>query len=246
VIDTIICGDCLEVLPTLEDRSVDMVLADLPYGVTACKWDTPLPLDDLWSEWLRICKGAIVLTATQPFTSRLVMSQPKLFRYEWVWDKKRPTNFLQSRKMPMRRHENILVFSASPTTYNPQMRERDDSGDIGRDRGSNIYSESMKCKSKPTFIIQENDLALPHTILYFGTSSNTKQKKNIFMPTQKPVALFEYLIRTYTNEGDIVLDPTAGSGTTAVACRKTNRHYICIEKEPDYCAIAEKRIMEML
>ena len=126
------------------------------------------------------------------------------------------------------------------------MREREDLGDIGRDRGSGIPSESMRCTSKPTFIIQKDDLAFPHTILCFGTSSNTKLKKNIFMPTQKPVALFEYLIKTYTNEGDTVLDPTCGSGTTAVACHKTNRHYICIEKEPEYCEIAEKRIAEML
>jgi len=246
MIDTIICGDCLEVMPTIPDKSVDMVLADLPYGVTACKWDTPLPLDDLWCEWLRICKGAIVLTGTQPFTSKLVMSQPKLFKYEWIWDKGRGTNFLLARKMPMKRHENVLVFYNGSHNYNPQMVEREGDGKkrFARHYGPRKPSEQYQVTTRKEQM--RNELALPHTLLRFNPVNSNQFKKNYAHATQKPVALFEYLIRTYTNEGDTVLDPTCGSGTTSVACRKSNRHYICIEKEPEYCKIAEKRIAEML
>jgi len=238
MIDSIICGDCLEVMPTLEDKSVDMVLADLPYGVTACKWDTLIDLDALWVQWLRICKGAIVLTGTQPFTSKLVMSKPELFKYEWIWDKRNPSGFQLSKYRPLRRHENVLVFYNGQPKYYPIIT-------VG-----NRKSEKTKRKKKeresnpiahPTEGSYDRSTRYPTTII----EAYNNRAKTVH-PTQKPVALFEYLIRTYTNEGDTVLDPTAGSGTTAIACRKSNRHYICIEKEPEYCAIAEKRIKEML
>lgn len=239
MLDQIICGDCLDIIPTIEDKSVDMILADLPYGVTACKWDTPLPLDELWKEWLRICEGAIVLTATQPFTSRLVMSQLDLFKHEWIWDKQQLTNFLNVKNAPARWHESILVFSSNTFVYNPQLRKKTDKRwqrafSPGR---SNMYNVPKT---------RETEYAVPKSILSYPREANNQFKKQRYHPTQKPVALFEYLIRTYTNEGDLVLDPTAGSGTTAVACRKSNRHYICIEKEQEYCAIAEKRLKEML
>jgi len=245
MIDTIICGDCLEIMPQIPDKSIDMVLADLPYGVTACKWDTPLDLDALWVNWLRVCTGAIVLTGTQPFTSRLVMSKPDLFRYEWMWDKGRGTNFLLARKMPLKRHENVLVFSKNGIKYNPQMADRNDGGRWKRKRNtvrthSDHYPDNMDYYNIP------REKAFPHTVLTIPNEVNNQFKQQHYHSTQKPVALFEYLIRTYTNEGDTVLDPTAGSGTTAVACKRSDRHYICIEKEPEYCAIAEKRIAEML
>jgi site-specific DNA-methyltransferase (adenine-specific) len=246
--DSIICGDCLEVMPQIPDKSVDMVLADLPYGVTACKWDTPLPLDDLWSEWLRICKGAIVLTGRQPFTSKLVLSQPNLFKDEWIWDKRNSTNFLNANRHPLSRHENICVFSENGYVYNPQPRQLNKTTKrINKkkystgNRGANTYPGLGK-----EYTRRSDEHGFPITILKFPKEVNTQFIHRLFHPTQKPVALFEYLIRTYTNEGDTVLDPTAGSGTTAVACHKSNRHYICIEKEPEYCAIAEKRLMEML
>lgn len=249
--DQIIHGDCLEVMPTLEDKSVDMVLADLPYGVTACKWDTPIDLNALWVQWLRICNGAIVLTGTQPFTSRLVISQPKLFKYEWIWDKGTGTNFLLSRKMPLKRHENILVFYNGVHNYNPQMVEREDKSNRWRrkysiQRASSEHIPKIDRLNTERALTGSNKLALPHTLLKFSNKGSNQFKKTTHHPTQKPVALFEYLIRTYTNEGDTVLDPTCGSGTTAVACRESNRHFICIEKEQEYCDIANKRISEML
>ena len=241
-LDTIICGDCLEVMPQIPDKSIDIVLADLPYGVTACKWDTPLPLDDLWHEWLRICTGAIVLTGTQPFTTTLIMSRPDLFKYEWIWEKTKTSNFMNANKMPLKFHENILVFYKKLPTYNPIKRE-------GAPHKSNRVSFKMpktygtnQERTRDTKFNNEG-LLFPSTVLKIASVDT---RHNILLSTQKPVALFEYLIRTYTNEGDTVLDPTAGSGTTAVACRKSNRHYICIEKEQEYVDIANKRLSEML
>lgn len=242
MVDEILCGDCLEVMPTLEDKSVDMVLADLPYGVTACKWDTPLPLDDLWSEWLRICKGAIVLTGTQPFTTTLIDSNRELFRYSLVWDKLIPRGFLNANRIPMRCHEDIIIFYEQFKTYNPQ---KEKGIPLSWKASKNYIDKNKTYQGANTDGNRTNySTRFPRSIIrVMGVINNSKEKSH---PTQKPVALFEYLIRTYTNEGDTVLDPTAGSGTTAVACHKSNRHYICIEKEPEYCAIAEKRLAEML
>ena len=237
MIDTIICGDCLEVMPTIPDNSIDMVLADLPYGVTHCRWDTRLPLEDIWSQWLRLCNGAIILTATQPFASNLVMSKPDLFSHDLIFQKQTPVGFLNANRMPLRSHEHILIFG-KVKTYNPQFTE----GERNHLRGitpqrykPSVYGSHDKERSPLT------NKKYPKSVIKFK-----RPQYPLLHQTQKPTELFEYLIRTYTNEGDTVLDPTCGSGTTAVACRKTNRHYICIEKEPEYCAIAERRVKEML
>ena len=252
MIDTIICGDCLEVMPTIPDKSVDMVLADLPYGVTACKWDTPLPLVDLWKQFQRVAKpnAAMVFTATQPFSSRLVMSKPELYKHEWIWEKDKGFNFRTVGYNPYNVHEHIIIFSDAAATftnndkslnYNPQFEKGKPYNHCARSKsGVTQFKMGSYEKGNIRSRIKNDGLRYPRSVIKFTT------QRHSVTPTQKPVALFEYLIRTYTNEGDLVLDPTAGSGTTAVACRKSNRHYICIEKEAEYCAIAEKRLAEML
>ena len=233
--DQIICGDCLEIMPTIPDNSVDMVLADLPYGVTACKWDTPIDLDALWAQWLRICNGAIVLTACQPFASKLVMSKPEIFAYDLIMDKSMPTGHLNANRRPLRSHEHILIFNIN-SVYNPQFTEGLPHHDTKPKppEKNRIYGKHTPVNKHPS------NKKYPRSII------KVNRPQPMEHPSQKPVALFEYLIRTYTDECDTVLDPTCGSGTTAVACHKSNRHYICIEKEPEYCAIAEKRLKEML
>jgi site-specific DNA-methyltransferase (adenine-specific) len=226
-------GDCFDYLPLIEDESVDMILCDLPYGTTACKWDTPLPLDDLWHEYKRIIKsnGAIVLTASQPFTSKLVMSNPEMFRYEWIWEKDHAPNFLMANKQPLKKHESVLIFSHRQTVYNPQM----------------IGNEQRIQKRAPNEItgVYRGKLSRDSLSVYHGRFPNSIIKFNRqrgLHPTQKPVALFEYLIKTYTNENELVLDNCAGSGTTGVACENLNRNSILMEKEPDYCQIIRDRM----
>jgi len=230
----VICGDCLEVMKDIPDKSIDMILCDLPYGTTACKWDTIIPFEPLWEQYKRIIKdnGAIVLTATQPFTSALVMSNPDMFRYEWVWDKKIPSGMAYCRYQPMRQHENILVFCKSKTIYNPQLTQRDKPIKAGSNSQSELNNRGLEKPLKKTYTTKQ-----PTTLLEF-----MKVRQEAIHPTQKPVALFEYLIRTYTNEGDLVLDNCAGSGTTAIACKNLNRNYILIEKEPKYIEIIKKRL----
>jgi len=239
MIDTIICGDCLEVMPQIPDKSVDMVLADLPYGITPYKWDTPLPLDDLWLQFKRIVKPntAMVFTAMQPFVTRLIISNPTLFKYEWVWIKTKSSNFQNAKRMPLRLHETVLIFYENQPTYNPQMR----TGVRYATKRKWFNETYRRDRRKGDKNYDNKGVLYPSTKIEIGNPSNKNR-----IPTQKPVALFEYLIRTYTTEGDTVLDPTCGSGTTAVACKRSDRHYICIEKEPEYCAIAEKRLKEML
>ena len=239
MINTIIQGDCLEVMPKIPDKSIDMILCDLPYGTTACKWDTIIPFEPLWEQYKRIIKdnGAIVLTASQPFTSALVMSNVKMFKYEWVWDKKTGLGFLDAKYRPLKSHENVLVFgnggvsngSKIPMKYNPQ---------------GVIPSEKVKKNNVKYEGLHSNPSKLEYkeTGTNYPKSIQTFSKDNGLHPTQKPVALFEYLIKTYTNEGDLVLDNCAGSGTTAIACINTKRNYILIEKEKKYCEIAQKRI----
>jgi site-specific DNA-methyltransferase (adenine-specific) len=232
--NTVIQGDCRQVMKDIPDKSIDMILCDLPYGTTACKWDIIIPFEPLWKEYKRIIKdnGAIVLTASQPFTSALVMSNPDMFKYEWVWEKSRPNGFLDANRKPMKKHENILVFYNKLPAYNPQ-------GIILKDKpNKNTGVENVYGKVKQGYVAKITYTNYPNTILEF--SSNT----NEFHPTQKPVALFEYLIKTYTNEGDLVLDNCAGSGTTGVACKKTGRNFIGIEISPEYCKIAEERLRQ--
>ena len=227
-------GDCLEVMKGIEDKSIDMILCDLPYGTTACKWDTIIPFEPLWEQYKRIIKdnGAIVLTASQPFTSALVMSNIKMFKYEWIWEKSLSGSPALCRKTPMKVHENVLVFGGK--NYNPQMTK-------GTKRKKGISGSSIEGQKFISSGINNgeiNDDYYPRSVQYFSNAD----RKNKVHPTQKPVALFEYLIKTYTNEGDLVLDNTAGSGTTAIACIRYKRRYIMIEKEEKYCEIAAKRI----
>ena len=229
-------GDCLDIMPKLPDKSVDMILCDLPYGTTACKWDVIIPFEPLWEQYERLIKnnGAIVLTASQPFTSLLITSNLKLFRYEWVWDKKTHNNFCRCNKEPLKRHENIVVFSNGDPKYYPQKS-------IGKPYRTTSNPRCVPGKTsgtppKPTTTINSGD-RFPISIQVF-----TLDKK--VHPTQKPVALFEYLIRTYTKISDTVLDNCAGSGTTGVACENTGRNSILIEREPKYCEIIRKRLSE--
>lgn len=228
-------GDCLDIMPTIPDGSVDMVLCDLPYGTTACKWDSVIPFEPLWREYRRICKpnAAIVLTASQPFTTALIASNIKHFRYCWVWDKKIPSGMSYARFQPMRQHEDVIVFCHGRTPYNAQMMKRDRPIKEGGKKGS----ESAPIANFNSMGGKIYDTKNPTTIVAFD-----KVRMGSVHPTQKPVALMEYLIRTYTNEGDTVLDNTMGSGTTGVTCRNTGRRFIGIERDPTYFAIAQKRI----
>jgi site-specific DNA-methyltransferase (adenine-specific) len=239
-------GDCLEIMPTLEPGSVDMVLADPPYGTTACKWDSVLPFDLMWAGIKHCVKknAAIVMTASQPFTSALVMSNAKMFKYCWVWDKVRGSNFFAAKFQPLNNTEDVVVFSnggcnngaKSPVPYYPQGVSRceittKNSFSAGGKVGD-AHKTSIKRGGKYTQIAT----GYPSKILKFIRDPGGQH------PTQKPVALMEYLIKTYTNEGDTVLDFTMGSGTTGVACKNLGRNFIGIELDPGYFEIAQKRI----
>lgn len=227
-------GDCLEVMKTIPDGSVDAVITDPPYGTTACKWDTIIPFEPMWEQLKRVTKknGAIVLFGSQPFTSALVMSNPKWFKYEWVWDKKIPSGMSYAKYQPMRQHENIVVFCDGKTNYFPQMTLRDKPiKGGGMTKGETTNNQNLIALKK-TYTTKN-----PTTIISFD-----KIRKNSIHPTQKPVALMEYLIKTYTNEGETVLDFTMGSGTTGVACKNLNREFIGIELDKDYFELAKQRI----
>jgi len=227
-------GDCLEKMKDIPDGSVDMVLTDLPYGTTACKWDTVIDLPKMWEQLKRVTKKneAIVLFGSQPFTSALVMSNVKMFKYEWVWNKVKPSSGLHAKIQPLRQHENILVFG-NPK-YNPLMEKTKDRIDKPR-----IANNGEAFGGKEVFRQHKNNgVKYPRSILAISNANQTKR----LHPTQKPVALMEYLIKTYTNEGETVLDFTMGSGTTGVACVNTNRNFIGIESDPEHFKIAEKRI----
>ena len=236
--NTVHQGDCLELMKDIPDGSVDLILADLPYGTTNCKWDTIIPFEPLWEQYKRAIKpnGAIVLTASQPFTSALVMSNPKMFKYEWVWQKTMAGNFFNANKEPMKKHENILVFYKKPPQYNPQMSYgKPYSEKKERKRYYGAFARDKTTSIKPTI---NKGTRYPSTVQLFSNGNN----RNNGHPTQKPVALFEYLIKTYTNEGDLVLDNVAGSGTTGVACQNTGRNFILMEQEPDYVEIIKQRL----
>lgn len=232
-------GDCLEKMKLIPDGSVDMVLCDLPYGTTACKWDVVIPFEPLWKEYRRVCKknAAIVLTASQPFTSALVMSNVKEFKYDWCWRKSNPTGHLNAKKMPMRQHEDILVFSQGVIEYRPQLFQKP---------SARSAQKSVKAKGtlgdfkEGVFRVIPDELGYPRSVIEFSTAYHAREAG--FHPTQKPVALMEYLIKTYTNEGETVLDNTMGSGTTGVACMNLNRRFIGIERDDKYSAIADARI----
>ena len=241
--------DCLEGMKRIPDGSVDMILCDLPYGTTACKWDTIIPFDPLWEQYERVIKdnGAIVLTASQPFTSALVMSNPQQFKYEWVWDKVRATNFMSAKKEPLRRHESVLVFGTPRTTYNWQPLELTDGGKRRNNRArvskhekkESVYGDTSGLKM-PTY--EGKEFGYPKSILTIPREQNNQYSKPVVHPTQKPVALFEYLIKTYTNKNETVLDNCMGSGTTAIACMNTERNYIGFELDKTYHEKSLERI----
>ena len=223
-------GDCLDVMKRIPDGSVDMILCDMPYGTTACKWDVILPFEKLWEQYERVVKGngAIVLFASQPFTARLICSNLKLYKYVWCWVKSLKTNFLNAKKQPLRSHEDIVVFYKKQCTYNPQgLVEGSISG------GNKLTNSYGKFKGNA----QQTHTRYPFDVLNFPNPN----QGNIH-PTQKPVALLEYLIKTYTNEGDTVLDNTMGSGSTGVAAANLSRKFIGIEKDPKYFKIAKDRL----
>jgi len=247
LLNTISQMDIFDLCDCLEDDSIDMILCDLPYGITACEWDTVIPLEPMWECFKRIIKprGAIVLTASQPFTSQLVMSNMDMFRYEIIAHKTSPTGFLDCNRRPMRAHESVLIFADSQTTYNPQMRLGvEHKVNANHHRGSDNYGsfistgERLENKFYPTSVIK---MSPPKTRGVTLTHRPNKIKQH---PTQKPVALFEYLIRTYTRPGEVVFDPCVGSGTTALAARNTGRNYIVGDSSAEYVEIARKRIAE--
>lgn len=231
-------GDCLDLLPTLPAQSVDLVLSDWPYGTTACAWDSVIPLDKLWPAIRRVLqpRGAVVLTASQPFTSVLVLSNIDWFRYEWIWEKSRASNFLDANRKPLKIHESVLVFSPVLPAYNPQKWQIPERF-MDRRKVFNLSSDTREMYHKFQAVPHKKDdgSRLPVSVLCFPNEVGLH-------PTQKPLALMEYLIRTYSNPGDVVLDNTMGSGTTGHACVTTGRAFIGIEQDAAYFAIACARI----
>lgn len=228
-------GDCLELLQNIPDKSIDMILTDPPYGITACKWDSVIPIAPLWEQLNRIIKdnGAIVLFGMEPFSSALRMSNIKNYKYDWVWDKKLATGFINAKRQPLRRIENIIVFYKTQCCYYPIMRKG-----VKRLKGTNEPHSLDKIYGDIKAAKKINDEYYPTSILEF---SNANRTGNLH-PTQKPVALLEYLIKTYTLENETVLDFTMGSGSTGVACVNTNRDFIGIELDDRYFRIAKDRI----
>ena len=228
-------GDCLERMKDIPDGSVDMVMADLPYGTTACKWDSVIPFEPLWREYRRVCKknAAIVLTASQPFTSALVMSNVGDFRHEWIWEKTIAANYGTMKFAPAKRHESVLVFGRESPRYTPIMDDGLPYTDKARSRGNKLTEKTLDFKAP----INNPGVRYPSSVRKIPNPNNGSMH-----PTQKPVALMEYLIRTYTHEGETVLDNTMGSGTTGVACKNTGRRFIGIERDEEYFKIARHRI----
>lgn len=246
----LIQGDCLEEMKEIKDGSIDMILCDLPYGTTACKWDVIIPFDKLWEQYERIIKynGAIVLFGTRPFSSMMINSNLKLYKYDIIWEKTRSTDFMNSKNKICRRHEDILIFSKGVTAnggknmmkFNPQMEEGEPYKRIMK-TDPRVNTQGIRKKSMAGIELNNTGTRYPSSILKFGNPNN----KTVH-PTQKPVALMEYLIKTYTNEGDLVLDNCMGSGTTGVACVNTNRDFIGIELDNEYFDIASNRINDVL
>jgi len=212
-----------------------MILCDLPYGTTACKWDTIIPFEPLWEQYKRIIKdnGAIVLTSAQPFTSALVMSNPDMYKHHWIWIKEKGTGFQVAKYRPMMKTEDIIMFSKKSAKYNPQM--------VAREKPLKYRYPTVQSRSNPIANYTNKEVISTHKFPENTLIFKTERGQH---PTQKPVALFEYLIKTYTNEGDLVLDNCAGSGTTGVACKNLNRQYVLMEKEPEYIDIINKRLTQ--
>jgi site-specific DNA-methyltransferase (adenine-specific) len=238
-------GDCLELMKDIPDKSIDAIITDPPYGTTACKWDAAIPFEPMWKELNRIIKdnGAIVLFGSQPFTSALVMSNPKMFKYELIWDKISGKDFYQAKKRPLKQHENIMIFYKNFATYNPQMTNankkniRNRIKNYTKPQSNTIYGNIKK------YVSNKNELKrYPGSIFVHSYQANELHYSKRLHQTQKPILLIEYLVKTYTNENDTVLDFTMGSGTTGVACKNLNRNFIGIEKDDNYFKIASDRI----
>jgi len=231
-------GDCLEEMRSIPDGSIDMICTDPPYGTTACKWDSVIPLEPMWEQLKRVIKpnGAICLFGSEPFSSHLRLSNLKQYKYDWIWYKNRRTGFQSAKYMPMKSIENISVFYSNSGSYFPQKTKRLSSkgGKNSIQKAGEVYGNSSFKRSP------QSNLIHPHQVIDFIKSVHSSEKR--FHPTQKPVPLMEYLIKTYTNEGETVLDFTMGSGTTGVACKNLNRDFIGIELDLNYCEIAVKRI----
>jgi len=234
-------GECLELMNGIEDKSVDMILADLPYGTTACSWDSVIDLDKLWLQYERVIKnnGAIVLTANEPFTTKLIDSNIKFYKYSWVWNKIIGSGTLLAQKQPLRAVENICVFYKQQPTYNPQMRERDENKlrPLAKSNSSEIYGNNDGVVKE-----RKENKKFPINIININSRTKELNSKHKQHPTQKPVALFKYLIKTYTNKCDLVLDNVAGSGTTGVAAKNLDRNYILIEQEQKYIDVINERL----
>lgn len=259
-------GECIESMRQIPDNSIDAIITDPPYGTTACKWDSVIPFEPMWEQLNRIIKpnGAIVLTASQPFTSALIMSNPRMFRYEWIWEKQYATNFMGAKNAPLKYHENIVVFSKTKHLYHPQKykvielediqkmnkkelnnflkkREYDKFSKVDRRKTVNNIADRKECHLGKVKHIRKIDDGYrnPKSVIKINGSKN-----NNVHPTQKPIELMEYLIKTYTNENETVLDFTMGSGSTMVACQNTNRNGIGIEQDDNYFDIAKQRVKE--
>ena len=246
-LDKIYHGDCLDIMKIIPDGSVDMVLSDPPYGTTSCKWDSIIPLQPMWEHLKRIIKpnGTIVMTSSQPFTSVLTMSNIEMFKHEWIWIKNRGSNFANTVREPMKEHETVLVFSDGKWVYNKQMQPRTGGGlDRAKYKVSHNNTDRevyRKFEGRESHDI--SDMRVPSTWQKFNVVSGKEKMKH---PTQKPVALMEYLIKTYTNKDETVLDFTIGSGTTAIACYNLKRHFIGIEKELKYVEMACERLSKIM
>lgn len=237
----VLFGDCLELMKDIQDKSIDMILCDLPYGTTACKWDTIIPFEPLWEQYKRIIKdnGAIVLTASQPFTSILVCSALDIFKYDWVWKKSKVTGVLNAKIQPLRTKEDVLVFCKTTPRYNPQgLIKCSKKNGTGVSKSGKQGDATGKITQTVDGTYLQTETNYPRNVLEIASEGKTVH------PTQKPVALFEYLIKTYTNEGELVLDNCSGSGTTAIACINTNRNYICMEQDKTYYEKSLIRIAE--
>ena len=239
-------GDCLERMKSIPGGCVDMILCDLPYGTTNCKWDNIIPFEPLWEQYLRVAKhnAAIVLLAAQPFATDLINSRRDLFRYDLIYEKTLPVGFLNAKRMPLRAHEIICVFYRRLPTYNPQKSkaEKKKQGVVHSNTGTAIYGNY-----KHGIPWEDSGMRMPTSVIRFSNQNGRlfgDTKKNVKHPTAKPVPLIEYLIRTYTNEGETVLDNCMGSGTTGVACVNTGRNFIGIELDPGFYSYAEARITE--
>jgi len=242
----ILLGDCLELMKDIPNGSIDMILCDLPYGTTDCKWDVILPFDKLWEQYERIIKVGcpIVLFGSQPFTTMLIYSNINLFKYALVWSKKMTSGFANAKYQPMKAHEDILVFGKGKVTYNPQMTERDEK-ELKRLSHKSVVTTKSEHRAVKGISGNryDNKLKYPNSIINIPAVMNNSPEK-VSHPTQKSIGIIEYLIKTYTNEGNLVLDNTAGSGTTAIACLNTNRQFIVMEKEQKYYDIILKRVAD--